>query len=933
MVNIYSSNTKISAMNKNKHTRLEDTDSRESSGFTRMKDGLANPVLNTKLIPTDKSKDWIIRPNLLALLDKAIGRKLTLVIAPAGAGKSTLLNQWYLQGMSKKSIAWLSLDEPDDDFVRFYAYMIASVRQCIGDFGAYLHNQISSEVDVPVQTITEIFLTGLSAIKKPLYIVIDDFQLVRDENILKSVSYLINRIPENIHFVLASRTYPNLPLSQLKMEDELFVLDEHDLRFGRQQIRELNARINGFDLTEEDGDTLLRVTEGWIAGIKLALLTADDSGDKFSLDFNGYQREVVDYLADEVLRKQTSDIQQLLVQSSILEKVNAELCNEILGVDNSLALLEKIQKSNLFIHPLDKQNHWFRFHSLFKEFLHSRLLAEHAHLIPSLHKKAARWYLTHEMYDEAMQHAHLSGEESLILDFIEHCGEAWVKQGSFTSMIEWAEILPEDLLLDRMDVAVNLVSCFIFTRRFNQGLYLFEKMQAKIAGFPRGEKMLAKEQCNLLATMFDLFQRDKDFGGVRPSLLSSTDASSSGLSAFYHAIHAYYLLLCTDYEASRQEALYAKELLTRTGHTYLTGYADLILILGDRAEGHVQSAVQRAEEVYDKHKSRKYSQSWVNATTALAVIRYEQNQLEQSESFFVDVLPSLSTCCATEAVSTAYQMLARHKSLQGKFQEAFELLNYLQSVLRVGEYDRFLARVCYEKIRTALTNGRFDMAATVAKQFRLAERWNQGFWSNENAFEERWEYLGLSQAYMLMAKSLYDEALVLLETLSSSAARVGCVYRYVVFEGNRVKCYYQMGDHQKAFSLLNQLLRENSLTTFSRSFLDEAMGIGEILAQALMEKRLESALPEIYTQTYSEMFPMSKVLEESKSFVLLEPLTERELSILSLLREGLSNKEISRQSNIALSTTKWHMKNIFAKLDVSNRTEAVVQAEKMSLLS
>ncbi|MCG8316727.1 MAG: LuxR C-terminal-related transcriptional regulator [Pseudomonadales bacterium] len=891
-------------------------------------------VLVNKLQPNDKADSWVYRKDLVSLLNKGCSRKITLVLAPAGAGKTTLLTQWYHHFAKSQNVAWLSVDVEDNSFMRFYGYLIASIRKCVPTFGAYLLNKIVEDVEYSVTAQCDLLLQSLNQLQDPLYLVIDDFQWITNKPVLEGFIYILKNIPANVHLVLASRKHPDLPLSQFKMQDQLLAIDENDLRFHVDQITELCQKIHGSTPLDDNRKNIFEATEGWVAGIKLALLSFEELEKRPVWDSasHTFHREIIDYFASSVLNQLDASTKELLTKSSILEKFNSDCLNDIVGVSEAHRTIEALIRSHLFIQPVetsDPTSQWYRFHGLFKEFLFEQLKTIYPNEIAKLHIRAAHWMLENGYWNHAMQHANQSYDDDVKLETFSICCYEWLKSGEFGNLLHWAHQLNDELIFKKMDVAASFITCLLFSRRFNQAQYYMDEFRSAFSSFEdKAHYVELNAYVKILDSLLDLLQNNMQNHSGDCEYIDIRNKTYRALKAFQISIDAYYLLQHTRLDDARKQAGTAKRELMNLGQAYLAGYSDLILIKLDRLEGKKIEARNRTELAYSLTKKHRYSPIWLNAATALAVVRYEENRLQDAENYLVDILPLLSSSGTTEIIMASYCTMARIKSIQNNYKEAMSLLDYLQSVLEVGPYEYFLSAVCMERMRIAVHHGRIDVANQIASEFHLEEKLKKKVWQIKASYDFSWDNLGMSTAYWLFANNDFSGALRILQTISSAALSEKAYSRYTVSQSFVMVCLQHLEKPGQAELVFMETLERVGIVNFNRSTFDEAPGFGGLFGE-MVERQNRIQLPSMYIEMFSELYQSD--VGYSERFI-VQPLTDRELTLLRLLREGMSNKEISRQCDIALSTTKWHVKNIFQKLGVTNRTEAVVQGERLSIL-
>jgi LuxR family maltose regulon positive regulatory protein len=885
-------------------------------------------LLPTKLSPPQTASVLVTRGAALRKIDQGISGKLVLVTAPLGSGKTTLLTQWCQEARASHLLAWLSLDEQDNAPERFFSYLVGAIRRAAPDFDAYS----ASEPDHA----TSVLLRSLWNLGRELVVVLDDFHVLRERSLVRAFSYLLDHSPPHVHWVVSSRHLPELDLAKLKLTEQLVTLDGRDLSLDGEAIRELGQRMCGAALTAEDVDYLRSRTEGWVAGVKLALLSAGEHASVSDAlrKAIGSNHDVARYLADAVLREQADEVREFLVLSSVVEHVNGELCNALLGITHGPALLANLERAQLFIQPLDTEHQWYRYHPLFLDVLRAQLACDFGDRVPRLHRAASAWFSEHQLPDEALTHAFASGDRSWCLELTARCVEAWMREGEIASVLHWTAKLTAEEVIRSPAICVGHIACLILSRRFAHATSALQDAQHRLemayaAADPERER-LSKRLAHL-TLLHAVLSESASGSGIELDASPGSEEPDVFMAGAVLAAKAYQALRMNRFDAMRRLALSARETLQGLNNPFLVGYTDSLVALADRAQGKMKDAAERCEESFARASRGRRNPVWVNAATALANARYEQNRLDEAEALCVEVLPLLSQAPVFETFSLAYFMLARIKTIRGKYAEAYRLLDYLHSVLEVSHQTRFLAHVCGEKIRLFLVEQSPARMRVVAQEFELGERMRRGEWSEKRFYDETWERLGLAQAWVLMARGRHGKAHAILETLRASAHDVGYVSRETALLAAIAVCHWRAGDAPAAFAALNRGFALVQRFGFGRSVFDETPGLQEVIVAAATQRKLSYAMPARYTERFQDLLSAGDSVPAefaAPPSAPLEPLTERELQMLKLLAQGLSNQEISERSNVALSTTKWHLRNVFAKLEVTTRTAAIVKAQE-----
>ena len=417
-------------------------------------------LINSKLKPPLRAAACIERRALLTRLDAAFRHKLVLLAAPIGSGKTTLLTQWYRRAAPTHAVAWLSLDERDNDPVRFFSYLIGAVHGAIPGFDAYIASRHAGEPVLPIDPAAALFSESLDRVGQELTIVLDDFQWLTAPSLIRTVDFLLYRSPDTVHWIISGRCMPEISLSQLRLADQLLIVDGADLNFDDTLIVQLSRKLCRRALSADEAASIKARTEGWVAGTKLALLAAA-AGPAAPADtlqeFAGSHSEVARYLGASVLHEQTAEIREFLVASSIVDRMTGELCNALLGISHSQSLLERLERLQLFIQPLDSHGHWYRYHTLFLDFLRS-VLRRDAARIPMLHERASRWFAEHQLYEEALHHAFLTNDPQWRLELVARCIGSWLQEGEIADVICWSERLPRAEVLTHAGLSTAYIS-------------------------------------------------------------------------------------------------------------------------------------------------------------------------------------------------------------------------------------------------------------------------------------------------------------------------------------------------------------------------------------------------------------------------------------------------------------------------------------------
>ncbi len=433
---------------------------------------MTESLLTTKLFIPSTRPELVPRPRLIECLNEGLHRKLTLISAPAGFGKTTLVTEWLgnLRVDAKKEnqienrIAWLSLDDGDNDPARFLTYFIAALNRAEGidaTYGKGALSMIQSPQPPPTETTLTSLINEIAAIPGKIILILDDYHLIDAQPVHDALSFLLENQPQNLHLVIATREDPHLPFSRLRASSQLTELRATDLRFTSSEAAEFLNQVMGLDLSMEDIAALETCTEGWIAGLQLAAISLQGKEDTTKLikSFSGSHRLVLDYLIEEVLNQQPENIQSFLLQTSILDRMTVSLCDALTGQDNGQQTLEYLEHANLFIVPLDDERRWYRYHHLFADLLRQRLhqsiAGDEGGGVDELHKRASVWYEDNGLEIEAYQHAAAANDVERAARLVEGEGMPLTLRGEATPVLKWLASLPTTVLNARPSLRVT----------------------------------------------------------------------------------------------------------------------------------------------------------------------------------------------------------------------------------------------------------------------------------------------------------------------------------------------------------------------------------------------------------------------------------------------------------------------------------------------
>jgi LuxR family maltose regulon positive regulatory protein len=845
---------------------------------------------------------------------------LTVVSAPAGFGKTTLVSEW-VTGCGRP-VAWLSLDERDSDPTPFLAYLVAALQTIAVNAGAEVLHLLQSPQPPPIESILTALLNEITTIPQDFVLVLDDYHVIDAKQVDSALTFLIKHQPPTMHLVIVTREDPNVSLGQLRARGQLTELRVTDLRFTTSEAGEFLNKVMGLNLSLEDIATLESRTEGWIAGLQLAALSMRDHEDaaSFLKSFTGSHHFVLDYLVEEVLGQQPEHIQTFLLSTSILDHLCGPLCDAIL-IDPTVSgqqTLEYIERANLFLVPLDSERHWYRYHHLFADLLRRRLHLRNAlatENVAGLHSRASIWYEAHGLEMEAFHHAAAANDIERAEQLIEGKGMPLQFRGGSAPVLNWLESLPRTALDARPSLWVIYASTLLFG----------------------GKHMAVEQTLQAGETALSASPRDTHPDEKTNDLIGRIASMRATLAVIQHDAE-------TIITQSRRalEYLHPENLTVRTATTWTLGYA--YQLRGERA-----AAVQAYTEVISVGKSSGNSIYTTAATINLGQLQEADNELSLATSTYKRVLqlagdpPQRMACEAYLGLARIHYEWNDLDAAEQYGQQCAELTQQMESVSTIASYKVFLAHLRFahgdmpdaalllEEAEEFVRRHNFVFMMPEVAAAQVLVLLQQGNLAAATHLAQTHE-LPLSQARVHLAQGDTSLALTVLESLRQQAEAKGWQderLRVVVLQAVAL---YAQRKTDKAWQVLAEALTLAKPGGFIRIFVDEGLPMANLLSEAAADGMIPDYMDTLLTVFQAQKRTSGDKPYRSPAQSLIDPLSQRELEVLRLIAQGLSNREISQRLFLALSTVKGHNRMIFDKLQVQRRTEAIACAHALGLI-
>jgi len=899
-------------------------------------------LLTTKLsVPPDRS-NIVARPRLTQLMHAAIKGPLTLIAAPAGWGKTTLLQAWYAEAdRGTWSLAWVSLDVGDNDSIRFWTYVITALNLVHPGVGTLPLTLLRATPPPPIKIVLTTLLNALIPLSTETVLVLDDYHFIEDEGIVDTLSYLVENLPANIHLVIASRHDPPLPLARLRGRGLLSELRADHLRFTSQETTIFLTEVMGLPLSREQVSTLQARTEGWIAGLHLAALSLqgrDDVAD-FIAAFTGSHRYVVDYLIEEVLSHQPAGIQDFLMQTCILDRLSGPLCDAVRGRDDSQALLEQVERTNLFLVPLDDVRQWYRYHHLFGEVLRSHLQQQQPMLVPELHHRASLWCEQHDLPDEAITHALAVPDLKRAADLIERRAQFNPFPCQFQTVLGWLNRLPDVLIRMRPILCIIHALALMYVNQVEEALARLqdaeqclqeempaEQRQAILGQVASLRSQVARsigdsEQCAILAQQaLDMVPEAEETSPMLPVLAI----------ARVNALYTYFV---------DGDVTIATEKLAEATAVSIRASGDLRAILRSESnlarlqvlQGRLRQAAATytmAAQLFLKDGGLQTPLGCASYCFGLGDLLRERNELDIAERHLRNgiILDWGTLMMDAEAVTGCYLALACLQQARGECIQALETLDtFAQMAQQRGFAPTLLACGAAVRAQLALAQGNLGAAIRWAEKSGLST-------TDTPSYPRERAYLALARVRIAQGReqpmgSFLPEALALLERLLSDAeskARMSSVIEILLL---RALALQVQGKQEEALRTLGRALALAEPEGYIRLFLDEGVPMLVLLRQAYAHQITPG-----YVMTLLEAAGEQVIQAPHRPSLLFELLTEREREVLHLLVNGASNREIANNLVLSVNTVKKHVFNICSKLNVQGRTHVIAKARTLQLL-
>jgi ATP/maltotriose-dependent transcriptional regulator MalT len=904
------------------------------------------PIISPKLQIPPPRLLLVSRERLLEELNRGLHRKLTLISAPAGYGKTTLLSEWAAGCQWR--LGWITLAAADNDIERFLAYLVSAMQTVdvgLSKLESILGSHFSLQ-PMALDAVLAIIINQLSSIADRLVIVLDDYHLIENQEIHGFLSALLDNLPANIHIVISTRIDPPLRLARLRAKDQLNEITEQHLRFTLAEAQTFFEMVMGLRLTSNQVAQLETRTDGWVTGLQLVGLSLKDREhpDELIETLAGTHRYILDYLVQEVYTDLPLRLQNFLLRVSILERLSAGLCDTVVGesttasseLSESKNILEFLDASNLFVVPLDSQRQWYRFHPLFAEFLHDRLVSQYAHELPGLHRRAATWYMKHNLLSEAVQHSLAAGDIDITADLIQAQAKEMLRRGELSTLLRWIESLPDEAILTR-----------------------------PLLGLAQAWIMLLRDTVNFRDSIDKYINRIAEGFGIQSDSLFSALVDSQPGSTRRSGLAEFAMLQAFTGRDTRDIRETIK--LFKVALEYLPDNEQLLrgFTMAGLASTYVRiGEIKLAEDAFAQ--AALISQAGnsifgdIASTDWQATMQVEQGQLRRAAATYRQAIEKLSSQGqrplplsghvyiglasvllewndlggALENIQMGLQVGIQVKDIDALLFGYVIQARALQALNKSEESQTAIQHAEQQALQTKNIGCILDAQANKALlALRAGDTESAQSWSSARGLTQGniaeldpplQEIERLTYTRLLMKRGRYTQALPIIIDLSEVQEQMGRNRALIESLVLQALCLRSLGRIDEAIRILARALLLAEPEGFLRVFIQE----GPPMAALLRTVGAQGHSPE-YIKHILVVFGEALTVLES----LIDPLSERELEVLRLMAQGLTNAEVAAELTIALSTVKTHVNRIYGKLGVSTRTLAVARARQLQIFS
>ena len=893
------------------------------------------PFLATKVV-APRCPGLIDRPRLIAVASQLPAKRLAVIKAPAGFGKTSLAvswSEWF--GQRGSSVAWFTIDSDDDEPSRFLFYVTQAIRRAAPEVGADALDLIRETFLINPQAILSTLINDLADVDEEVCLFLEDYHWVTDPGIHDAVAFFLKHASSQSHVVITTRTEPLLPLASLRANNQLLEIDASALRFDLQETREFLEREKPGSLAPADVKLLHVRTEGWPAQLRIVVSTSSFGEDfgQYVRNLSGMQRPIDAYLA-EMLDGLPADLVAFMLRTAILDRLSAPLCEAVAGASSARALLASIEERQLLLTALDQEREWYRYHPLLAGYLKRRVESELGNELPDLHRRAAYWYASQELWTEAVQHATAGGDADQALGWIKNCAMGLVKRGDLLTLLAWQRLFPPAVMREQPEIRLAIAWGMALAVRCDEALDIVGEIERDIGATPSPDGEVTCCECEVIRSVAIAIKDNSETAlSIAQSCLDRsadpwTANVASNVVRFGHLkagdLKKFYATPWIPYSVEEDR----RNVFAAVYYRSLQGVAEAQQLRIASADRYFLEALRLAEQHVGPN-----SVAAALPASLIARIRYDQGQLDEAEAMLIDRVPLINAGTMLECVLGSYFVMARIAAHRMNLERAHTLLDWAENQGNARGWGRLSAAVVLERVRLYLDEGRIDQGADCLNRLeRLAAAYSA---PTNCAWSDIHRYAALARAYMASAEERFDEAVSLLNELRRELEGVHNLHFALRIEARLATVRFRANQVAEASACFRGIVPRFAQAGIYHTFLDEGSEVGALLAvfQKDAERTGSSSELMLYVSTLMAFWRSRYQAEPTQTPIsaLAESLSARESDVLKLIAEGLSNKEIARILAITPETVKSHVKHIFIKLNVEKRAQAVSRAQMLGL--
>ncbi|MEO0997592.1 MAG: LuxR C-terminal-related transcriptional regulator [Pseudomonadota bacterium] len=909
-------------------------------------------MLATRLRPPALRHREVDRARLLELLDTAKDHSLTILSAPTGFGKTTLLAQWCKRATAAgATVAWVTLDEMDTETKRVLSYIVAALERTVPGLADRFDSDFAAEIDLRPASAVARVVNEIDRLDNDVYLILDDIHLVDDAETLSLLETLMRASLSNLHLVFSGREIPDLPLARHRMHRELLEIGHLDLQFQGTEARAFFDAQDGVALDDAHIDKLNTETDGWVAGLQLAALSIRNhpDADAFIDSFSGRQKDIGQLLTDEVISKQSPEIVDFLERSSVLSTLSPTVCDHLCGRDDSARILADLESANFFIFPVDDRGEYFRMHRLLRDYLSQSVERRDPALKTELHRQAAGWYRDNASPVRAADHALRASSHELAAEILDEFASELFETGRGTALLSLARKIPTDILAAYPRMQLKRSHACSLQWEFEDAHAALQNVRDAMASETVAsawrDRGIDGDKIYL-----ELIHRDSQLALLADDIPRAGRLGREWLEAvgdkrkFEQAVSRTSLLL-TDREQYRRPEIESapaiRAMFQSDGRAWATVWHDSIVGTCALYDGNLDMARSLYRDALDTamRVSGEGSSTAAMPALLLAEVLYERNELEEAGTLLERYLPISEETGLVDQLIAGYITAARISSLKakGQLKPPTLILDAADAAAKLHQFERLRANIIAERMRLYLAAGDVGQAIRFAKAEDIAgglERFEPGDGVTSTA-----EMLALSAAKLLLVRSRIPDAVGLLEKWRRFAKLRSATRSEVRIGVLLTKAYQLQGERRKAQRAIRAAMVAGQDGGFIRSFVDAGKPILDIIKPQRPSRSGSDDAFNDYRARILEAFGVASAAEppaddaDARRVTPAEMLSPRESEILVLVSRGLMNAQIADELGMSVGTVKWYMQQLFGKLDVRRRSQAVHRARQLGLIA